>query len=179
MLKSKNPYYKALLIFNLVLLIPCAVINILCIVKDGALYRMDSIFAIIALIVAFYYVLKGYTKNQAWAYTCFAFCFIVVNIVDIAVIASGEPEALSVMLYSASIALITAAAFVNDLGKTKSAVICGMMAVLYIVALVQALTATPTATADLIRAVSNLLLSAVLGLITTGKYIDKDRRGTK
>lgn len=186
MLNGKKPLNNALLIVTLIFLAAGAVINIQGI-GSGFLISVGSIFTILALLAAFYYILRGFTKNQAWAYKTFVYCFLAVVLFELAILSEYEISAFTVIICAVSLVLITAAAFVKDLGETKSVVICSAIALIFIIELVQMLISLPAflrsgstvGTSLAIRAFSNLILSATFGLATIGKYFDKESRGTK
>lgn len=184
---SEKPLFRAILTFILVLLIPSAVMSILILANSKAtLYsEISAAASIFADIAVLYYAGSGFSKRQAWAYKTFVLLYLAVMLLTLVDLSIGEPDPIPTVASSVAFGLIIAAALGKDLGKRNSMVICGLIILACTVVIVNSailhqgiwLWDKNENLLDDLRAITNLLLSAVFGLITTAKYLDKTERG--
>ena len=75
---TKNTLYNAVLIFNLMFILPGIGVVIMLLVNPASttLVQLGCIAALLALLAAFFYTIKGFSKKQAWAHKLFwcSFC---------------------------------------------------------------------------------------------------------
>lgn len=196
MLQTNNQFYKLILMFILVLLIPAAISNVQVLIGADSLIlmRIEAVLMIASLLSAFVYILKGYSKNMAKAYKVFLYTFLaeaVLSIVSVIVTSNQLADMDSIVLpiiLSVIIALcIAILAFVKDLGKTKSFIAAGVLLATTFVSYFMGSSAHEGVvrggeviytSIGLLRS-STVLLAFTLGFLVIAKYVDKTARGTK
>lgn len=187
MLQTKNALYKVILIITLLLMIPCALASALIVVGQDTMttLRISGTAAIVTLLLGFYYVTRGYSKEQAWAFRSFMYCFALTMLMTVVFVGGNTDSMPAIALSTVMFGLICVIASGKDLGKKKSLWICALICVLGAAALIEGLIRNPVTeigghgAAVAVRTVSNLLLGILLLMMTVAKYIDKAARGSK
>ena len=183
---TKNTLYKAVLIFNLMFILPGIGLAIMLLVNPAATVpvQLGGIAALLALLAAFFYTVKGFSKKQAWAHKLFlVFFLLAVGISQIGLWAGSGTFAR--LMAAITVALLLVLLFGKNLGFRYSLLFCVILTVIGVVLLLRIILTDP----DIGRngdPYSNLLpiwatadtaLSVLLGTLTFSKYIDKIARG--
>ena len=188
MSRAKNPLYWAILAFNLVLLAVGAALCVFTVIRAeaGDYLRCSGVLALLAMLSALYYVLRGYSKRQAWAYKCFIGCSAAAALAGqiFLSVTTDSDYVITVVLLSVIFALLIAMAVSKDVGKRNSLILAGLeilltAVLLGIVVLVEpdVLYGEPMLRTHLIlQTAVRLVLAVLLFLITWAKYIDKEAR---
>lgn len=144
-------------------------------------HNIEIVTDIIASSVAFSYLIAGYTKGISNYYK---HCLIlaVIHAVAVAIIACGESYGiLSFIMCLMAAIVLSILAFVKDLGKTVSYILCGLLLFIRATGLGSVFPAPGLGFKDpkfpLIWA--QLVLAITITIITYAKYKDKTSRGTK
>lgn len=192
MLQTENQFYKLILMFILVLLIPAAIADVQVIIgaQSTVLMIIEAVVMIVSLISAFVYILKGYSKNMAKVYKVFMYSFLLAEVLGLIAsltidIATG---ALPIILGAIIIIAIALLAFIKDFGKTNSFITAAVLLAASFVSYFTGAGAHPGVVRggeDIINTSIGLLqsttvlLSFVVGFLVITKYVDKTARGTK
>lgn len=192
MLQTENQFYKLILMFILVLLIPAAIADVQVIIgaQSTVLMIIEAVVMIVSLISAFVYILKGYSKNMAKVYKVFMYSFLLAEVLGLIAsltidIATG---ALPIVLGAIIIIAIALLAFIKDFGKTNSFITAAILLAASFVSYFTGAGAHPGVVRggeDIINTSIGLLqsttvlLSFVVGFLVIAKYVDKTARGTK
>lgn len=139
-----------------------------------------------ALLSSLVYLVLGYKKNAAVFYKLFASAFALSQFVSILSLAK-ENNYLGLSCYAVLFALILMLALVADMGKKKTFIICFIILILGVFLLVINFFSSPgniINTGDwllkLVCSFSVIVMAAVMWLMATAKYLDKDaRKGTE
>ena len=180
MLRTDKPIYKVILVFNLLLIAAAVVLSIIGICGEGATATriISAVIRLVALLFAGFYILSGYRKDAAKYYKLFGIMYMLVIVLGIITCLSNTPTVPSVICYVLLIIGIFALAFVKDLGRTKSLVICAALVLLQIaLAVLVYLEGDPTIVK--INMFMGIDLACLYGIMTYAKYLDKTERGTK
>ena len=188
MLKTKSVLHKVILMVLLALIIPCVVGNIMTITSEGTdtFLRVSGIFGCVALVAAFYYIVMGYSKDQAWAFKYFVGCSTFSVLFDLIGISSYENCTLPIAMIAVGFGLMIVIALGKDLGKRNSLLIGILMMVVFVIAAVSISILWPATqngesqegTIALVRILSDFVQSIILVELTFAKYIDKENRKT-
>ena len=127
---------------------------------------------VLALFCGAVYLIFDYKKNVAGFYKAFINFMIVSLVLRIAASFQGSFTALQGICSFVSLVALLALEYAKDLGKKNTSIIYAVMLVCEIIAVVPMF-----ATKDWGSILSILLLVGTLGLMITGKYIDKKARG--
>ena len=180
MLRTDKPIYKVILVFNLLLILLGIVLTLKVFVgADEIMTRIISSIATIAcLVFAAFYIISGYTKNAAKYYKVFGTLLVVKYLAGIlsGSSKSGTPFGIMVLAFSLVIALVLLLS--ENLGKTKSLVLCGLLVIISAVD-VGVYIRFPISTYSLIAKLVKIDLACLFGIMTYAKYLDKAERGTK
>ena len=147
----------------------------------GSLSTILSIMAFVniaALCCGIFYLMQGYSKNDAHFYKTFlalmAVCCAINVYTDFVISGFG----LGVILLIVKVVALGALALWKDLGKRNSMI---LLAVLIVIDLIVFFTSFEQSvmTYKLTATLSKLVADGTVGLAIRGKYYDKDARGTK
>ena len=180
MLRTDKPIYKAILVFNLLLIAAAVALGIINLSGDGAtLTRTLAIIArLLALLFAGFYIISGYVKDSAKYYKLFGIFYMFSMIIEMIACLTNTAFTMDIISIVLDIVCIFALVFVKDLGKTKSFVICGILVILQIICTILVyLEGDPTIVK--IDTFMGIDLACLFGIMTYAKYLDKDERGTK
>ena len=189
MIKTKNPFYKVLLIAVLILSVGVLVLSFFNIFgsDSGTFMRFSGAFAAVAAASGFYYIVTGYTKAHAEAYKVFAACFVLSVLSDVIGVGTDTSQSILIALLAIIFGLTLVIVIGKDLGEGNSKILCTFIVVLSIAAFILTLIINPDTLRGsdtkgilhIIRSGANLVLSVILAVATFGKYIDKSRRDSQ
>ena len=188
----ENKKYLPVKIVHLILMLAAIVLCCVSLTKlsadteffsDTGLRMVSYIAEIIALISGIVYLAYGYKKKAAVYYKF----FMVILVIGQAIICYRQtvgtfpimPSAAILNIISLIVLVILATG--KDLGKSKSYLIVAILLACRLIALILDIIVFSGATifSVLSHAASNVLLAGAVAFMVTGKYLDKDSRGTK
>ena len=179
MLRTDKPIYKAILVFNLLLIAAAVVLSVIGLNGDGTtITRIISvILRLLTLIFAGYYILSGYIKDAAKYLKLFGILYMSSMAVQMISCLTNTAFTMDIIINVLIILCIFALAFAKDLGKTKSFAICAILVILHIVWTVVVYSeGDPTIVK--INMFMGIDLACLYGIMTYAKYLDKAERGT-
>ena len=143
-----------------------------------ALYIVESISNLLALIYAFFYLINGYKKDFATYYKI-AMLVNAVNALVVTALSSNEAtKYISIISCAICFGAILTLALAKNLGKNTSITLCLIVIVLRTMGIVSCFMASATLDINLILMLSQLVLALVILLATIAKYVDKQERNT-
>lgn len=190
-MNERNKQFKWLSAIMMILTVTAIMANIwsLTLVKGIWIYKVLSILSVLACLVALYYGLKGYRKNEAAAYKTYIilYAFIPwVSTISHGFYLEGTMAAVTTGCMALQFACAAIIAVAENLGKKKSLILCGIIVTLTFAAFVVCVFVSPgffrggdvIGTLSMIRTGSNTLLAFVAFVLTMAKYKDKQLRET-
>lgn len=181
-MENKNSMFKNLMLLVLAPLVVSCVPSALDNTGIAGSITATALFAL-ALLASFYYIIKEYTKEYAWAYKSFVYLYAVGELVSLVNYGATTAEILPIAFLAVTFGLIIVLAIVKDFGKSNSLMVCITILVLTVINLIYDAPsmAEPDATSTLgiIRIVTSLVLASMLTLMTMAKYSNKEERGAK
>ena len=182
MLKTKNAFFKGILILTLISII---IGTFLCAVDvatpgKGLLIVIARILGILSFLFSTYYILYGYSKDDAKYYKICGWFFLLAYLLSlIGEIVYGK-NAAAIILSSIAFVCICILVIGKNLGKTISLLLCVVTFVLNIATVIVVYCAADSASVIITASAwSKLILAFVYGVCTVAKYIDKTERGAK
>ena len=183
---SKKTVFTAILIFNLMFIVPGIAVTILMMVSSvtSTVLQVAGVITLIALLFALLYTLKGFSKKQAWAHKL----FLLFSILAVLSLCWGTAPYHSVfyrVIAAIAALLLLALLLGKNLGFRKSIGLCAVLIAVYVVLLLRVILTDPNIGAAGDPA-SNLLMNSIVaalnlsvltGTITFSKYVDKIERG--
>lgn len=172
------------IVFNGIFTVICIAL-LLCLLLDGNLslvYNIEIIADIIASIVAFMYLVEGFSKSVATHYKT---CMIIAAINALIVVATSASEKIDyvpMIMCAIAFCLVSFLAFGTNLGRNVSFICCGLLVLIRVAGLVSVLiTLDQYSILDptLVLVVCQISLALLLSVITYAKYKDKAARGAK
>ena len=133
---------------------------------------------IAALVCGIIYVLKGYSKEAAGYYKAFL-ALVAVYALITTFTSINQGIVIRIILKVVKIVLLLVLVFVKDLGKKKTWIIFAVMLAVDICVPFIAIDKQHFLGYRLVAHISKFLTDGTIGLAIRGKYIDKDKRGTK
>lgn len=189
MLKTKKTLYRIILVFNLICIAAALCACVLTLVSAAANIwsRISSICALVALVFAAFYILKGYGKDAARYFKLFALLFALSEFASLLVIGTTIKEGTPVLISGVLFAIVLFMAIGLDVGKGRSLVLCAVVVAMAVAQLVLSiqhepgvlLGGTTYGTLAMLRNAVKVLLSCLFGIMVYAKYVDKKMRGTK
>ena len=181
MLRTDKPIYKVILILNLLFIVAGIVLSVIGIAGPAAnAFKIISrIVAIACLVFAGFYILGGYTKNAAKYYKVYG---VLLAIKYFAGILSGSTKSrtpFGTAVITLSLVIVLVLLLSENLGKTKSLVLCGLLVILRAVILLPPIIKGIISINFIITNLVNIDLACLYGIMTYAKYLDKAERGTK
>ena len=181
MLRTDKTIYKVILILNLLFIVAGIVLCVIGIASpDASATRIIMrIAAIVCLIFAAFYILNGYTKNAAKYYKVYGALLAIKHLTGIlsGSIESGTP--FGIMILSLSLVIVLVLLLSENLGKTKSFILCGLNVILGVGLLLYSVIKGNIPTILIMSNIVNIDLACLFGIMTFAKYLDKAERGTK
>lgn len=180
MLKNTKPSYRIILIIELLLSIPCLIRNISeFVTKTGVLGKLSSFLYVVSIIIAFYYIIAGYTKEQALSYKLFILLRATALFFQLSFFASLNNT--GILLTSAlEFGLLIALYVGKDLGKNISYNICFAIILACIVKTIFFISELGISNINLVVSIVTSFASALIpSWVTFAKYTDKESRGAK
>ena len=178
MLRTDKPIYKVILILNLLFIAAGIVFSVIGITNAdmNATRIISHVAAIACLAFAGFYILSGYAKNAAKYYKVYGALLAVIFIVSIlsGSVNSGIPLGIMTMILSLVVVLVLLLS--ENLGKTKSFALCGLLVIFNVVLLIGGQDMSVT---SIITKLVKIDLACLYGIMTYAKYLDKAERGTK
>lgn len=187
-----NKKYLPIKIAHLVLLFASLVMSIIALVKfgDGESIYTSSIFPILctltnilALVVGFIYLAKGYKKKANWYYKAFMRLCILFEVLLMTNLSRYVVPYYETLIYMISTIMIVVLAVGKDLGKKETYIFYAIMLVCKIASLITGLGVLTFFGASgfgmLSQKIANLLNVGTIGFMIAGKYIDKSERGSE
>ena len=180
MLRTDKPIYKAILVFNLLLIVAAVVLSVIGMSGEGATITriLSAVIKMLGLLFAGFYIILGYRKDAAKYYKIFGLLYMLSIVAGIISCLSNTFSITMIICEVLIIVDVFALIFVKDLGKTKSFVICAILVSLQIV-----LTALAYSESDpsivKINTFIGIDFACLFGIMTYAKYLDKAERGTK
>ena len=180
MLRTDKPIYKVILILNLLFIAAGVVFSIIGIANPdaNATRIISSIMAIACLVFAGFYILNGYTKDAAKYYKVFGALLAVKYLTGILSGTTNRSTPFGIMVISLSLVIVLVLLLSENLGKTKSLVLCGLLVIIGVVDIVVHIK-MDMSTYALIAKLVKIDLACLYGIMTYAKYLDKTERGTK
>ena len=186
-MKTEGIVYKIIFginIFCIVAGIAVSAQNIMNPVSD-ILMRFGGVLTIAAFLIAAIYVFKGYTKAVAVSFKVFTLLFALSICLSIA--GAFRVNIIPALCETVSLIFVVFLALKKDFGKSNSFSLCGLVAILSIANIIEVVKLNPGVKLDgtsygsliLGRAIAQLLISYLFGVMTYAKYLDKESRGTK
>lgn len=179
MLRTDKPIYKVILTLNLLFIATGVIINVTNFDTSNTIRMLYRIVDIVSLLFALFYILYGYVKNAAGYYKIFGYLFVLSKVIT--TISAFNPPTPVITYVTSAVALISTLvlAFVKDLGKKLSFVLCGALVLIELIncGLVYSYYGT-FAWVIKTRAI-DLDIACLYGILTYAKYLDKAERGTK
>ena len=181
MLRTDKPIYKVILILNLLFIAAGVVLCVIGIISPdaNATRIINRIVAIACLIFAAFYILNGYTKDAAKYYKVFGALLVIKYLAGILSGATNSGIPFSIMATTLSLVLVLVLLLSENLGKTKSLVLCGVFVIFRVVFLLYSIIKSDISTMLIMSNIVNLDLACLYGIMTFAKYLDKAERGTK
>lgn len=190
MLKTDNPIYQSVLLIDLLLALSGIITSIQVLISavTPLSMRIGTALAVVGLVVSFYYVIRGFSKKQAWAYKTFAVAFILETAMQVYLVANGGTGSLVFMIpviaYTLALCMLVFVIIGKDLGKKGSVGLSIGVCLMSLISIVYVII-TNNGTDDLlskfyvILSLTQFDMSLMLGVLTYAKYVDKEARGTK
>ncbi len=190
MFKKENPLYQSVLLLDLLLALSGIITSVEMLInaQSPLLMRISTALVIIALSVSFYYVVRGFSKKQAWAYKTFATAFIIETAIQVLFVANTNDGNATFMIpviaYTLALCMLVFVVIGKDLGKKGSVGLCIGTGIMSLVAIVYVII-TNNGSEELInkfyilQSLSQFDMALMLGVLTYAKYLDKEERGTK
>ena len=184
MIKSENKFYNAIVVLNLILMIPGAIGNVVVLFASNlnVYHKLAAFCSVAALLVAFFYLVAGYSKQQAPAYRAFCGAYTAAALFGLLGIDSSKAFFAAQLIAALIFGLVIAISLSKNYGKTVSTSLCILVVVLSLLQLLGVVLWYKATGLDflflLIFEITQLLLSIVLSLTTFAKYVDKTARGT-
>ena len=183
---TKNTLYNAVLIFNLMFILPGIGVVILLLVNPAAttLVQLGCIAALLALLAALFYTIKGFSKKQAWAHKLFLVFFLLAVLLT-QVGARAWSDTFTVIMTTITAVFLLLLLFGKNLGFRRSLIFCVILGIIGVLLILRLILTNP----DIGRygdshinllltwAIADTALSVLLGTLTFSKYIDKVDRG--
>ena len=183
---TKNTLYKAVLIFNLMFILPGIGVVVLLLVNPAAttLVQLGCIAALLALLAALFYTIKGFSKKQAWAHKLFLVFFLLAVLLT-QVGARAWSDTFTVIMTTITAVLLLLLLFGKNLGFHRSLIFCVILGIIGVLLILRLILTNPDigrygdsqSNLLLIWAIADTALSVLLGTLTFSKYIDKVDRG--
>lgn len=179
----KNPLFSKLVTaFSCLLTLVCsiAVGKVIIANQLEGLYLAEAILIFASLIYSLIYLLLGFRKDLANLYKkSIALSTLNALVVTIASVNEINPYA-SVMFCTISFGLLMVLLCAENLGSTKSYIICIIILVLRAAGFASNLFVVGDITNDSVVLIgAQLALSLMVFVATSAKYVDKNQRGTK
>lgn len=178
----KNTFYKLVTIFSCLLTIVCAIAlgKVLLANTLEGVYLAGAVLIFASLIYAFVYLILGFKKDLASLYKkSIALSVLNALIVTVASVNEANPY-VSVMFCTISFGLLMVLLFAENLGETKSNIICISVLVLRAAGLASNYMAIRNILDDKVVLIgAQLALALMVFVATEAKYVDKTKRGTK
>lgn len=147
-------------------------INDAAIVRDTVGMFFQYLFAVIALIAGLVYVLKGFSKDQAFYYKLFMILYLASSVFASSYSLSKGAAFVTCVITLAILVLKVVICTGKDLGKTRTWAFSIIILVLSIITCL-------TSSEDLMFDLTLVLLTISVLLMAIEKYIDKGSRNTK
>ena len=143
-------------------------------------HNIEVVTDILAILVAYAYLVSGYTKGIANNYkTCMILSSL--NAAAVAIISTTESiKVLPLVLCIIAVFIILALAFIKNMGKTVSYILCGSLLFIRINGFASVLVTSSLGINDpqIPLIISQICLALTITVITYAKYKDKASRGT-
>ncbi|MBQ0026352.1 MAG: hypothetical protein KBS79_03165 [Lachnospiraceae bacterium] len=178
MLRTDKPIYKVILILNLLFIAAGIVFSVSGIANAemNTTRIISHIMAIACLAFAGFYIISGYRKNAAKYYKVYGALLAVIFLISILSSSVNLRGPIGIMAASLSLVIVLVLLLSENLGKTKSFVLCGLLVIINIIdfILLQDMSANVVITKSI-----KTDLTCLYGIMTYAKYLDKAERGTK
>ena len=179
--KDRNINLSAVIIIGILSFVSVLWLFIVLITKDLDIpHNIEIVTDILAVLIAYAYLISGYTKGIANNYrTCMILSAI--NATAVAIISTTESiKVLPLASCIIAIFLLLALAFIKNMGKIVSYIICGLLLFIRGNGLVSVLLTSKLGINDpqISMIVSQICLALTITVITYAKYKDKASRGT-
>ena len=181
MLRTDKPIYKVILVLNLLFIVAgVAICAIGMASPDANLTRiLFRVSAIACLVFAGFYIINGYTKDAAKYYKVYGALYAVKHLMGILSGSAKSGTTFGIMVLALSLVITLVLLLSENLGKTKSFVLCGLLVILGVVLLVHSLSQGNIPTILIMSNIVNVDLAYLYGIMTYAKYLDKAERGTE
>ena len=184
MLRTDKPIYKVILVLNLLFIAAGIVFSVIGITNaEMNITRIIShIAAITCLVFAAFYILNGYTKNAAKYYKVYGALLASIFLISVLSGSVNSRSSIGIMAASLSLVIVLVLLLSENLGKSKSFVLCGLLVIINIVFPIYVITpmmARGSSDYSLITPLVKIDLVCLYGIMTYAKYLDKAERGTK
>ena len=178
MLRTDKPIYKVILILNLLFIVAGIVFSIIGFTNANmnTTRIISNIADIACLVFAAFYIFGGYTKSAAKYYKMFGVFLAVRFFISVLSGSVNSKPTLSIMVATFSLVLILVLLLSENLGKTKSFVLCGLLVIIQLVLLI---VGKDKSVGFIISNLVRQDLACLYGIMTYAKYLDKAERGTK
>lgn len=177
-------------IIHALLMIAALVMSIMEFAKLGSI---DSIYTasvfpalctitnILALIVGFIYLFKGYKKNANVYYKVFMGLCVLFSVLHMTAMSRFIMPYTETLVYMIAAIMLVILAVGKDLGKRNTYIVFAIMMICRLIPLFTSLSSLQyfgeAGFGMLSQVISNILIAGTVGFMVTGKYLDKDERG--
>ena len=181
MLRTDKPIYKVILVLNLLFIVAGIGLSVVGITNPEAdIFKIISrIEAIACLVFAAFYIISGYTKDAAKYYKVYGALLAVKYLAGILSGSTKSGTPFGIMMIALSLVITLVLLLSENLGKTKSFVLCGLLVIVRIVLLIYSVAENNIPTIFVLSNIVNIDLACLYGIMTYAKYLDKTERGTK
>ena len=183
---TKKTLYNAVLIFNLMFILPGIGVCIMLLVNPAATLAVQSggVAALLSLLAAFFYTIKGFSKKQAWAHKLFL-GFFALAVILTQIGRQTRPDIFGIVLSAITVVLLLLLLCGKNIGFRRSLLLCVILVVIGVLLILHLILTDPGigrygdphSNLLLTWATADTALSVLSGTLTFSKYIDKVDRG--
>ena len=174
MLRTDKPIYKVILVLNLLFIVAGVASCVISIAsQDANITRIIClILAIACLVFAAFYILNGYTKDAAKYYKMYGTFLALKCLADTLSVITNNGMPFGTVIRTLCLVIILVLLLSENLGKTKSLILCGLFVALRVTLLIYSITIGINPKIFIIGNIVNIDLACLFGIMTYAKYLN-------